>query len=218
MRFKCIAVVCVLILIGALAQSACASDVRPYLKLGYLLNGPSASDLAFQQVGGGDLDQYLDVSKTNFGAGVQFFPYESSKMFNGYNVRLGIDVGVQRLFTSEYQSDPDAEHWKTHETAINFLGVAELAPLKKPLFFQAGLGLDFVPWSEEADYHGVPVDLGGTEATSGTGTNFAFMIAGGWNIPLSPNASLPIMLRIDNVFRYGSLTTISAVVGVNFKI
>ena len=44
------------------------------------------------------------------------------------------------------------------------------------------------------------------------------MIAGGWNIPLSPNASLPIMLRIDNVFRYGSLTTISAVVGVNFKI
>jgi hypothetical protein len=214
MRGKCIVAVSVLMLIGALAQSARAVDIRPYLKLGYLAKGPSAADLDFYRVGGGNNDRYLDVNKTNFGAGVQFFPIENSNMLKGLVVRLGVDAGVQRIFSSDYQSDPSALHWKTRESALSFLGVAELAPAKgsRSFFLQAGLGLDFVPWSDDADDHGIPEP---DESYSGMGTNFAFMIAGGLGIPLGPSASIPIMLRIDNVFRYGSLTSISAVVGLN---
>jgi hypothetical protein len=217
MRTKCIVAVCVALLVGTLAQSACALGVRPYLKLGYLLNGPSADDLDFVLVGGGNLDQFLDVNKTNFGAGVQFFPIESSSMLSGFAVRLGFDAGVQRLFTSEFQSDPSNLHWKTSETALGFLGVVELTPAKMsvPVFLQAGLGLDFVLWSDKADLHGVSDPDAGD---SGMGTNLAVMVAGGVGIPVGPTASIPIMLRLDNVFRYGSLTTISAMVGLNVKL
>jgi hypothetical protein len=214
MRTRCIAAVCALMLIGALTQSAHAFGVRPYLKVGYLLNGPSADDLGYTLVGGGNLDQYLDVNKMNFGAGVQVFAIESNKMLQGFTLRLGIDAGVQRLFTSTFQSDPLNYRWSTSEMAFSFLGVVELATAKipVPLFLQAGLGLDFVLWSWQQELHDQAYD-----DNSGLGTNLAAMVAGGVSIPLSPNATIPIMLRIDNSFRYGSLTSISAVFGLNIK-
>lgn len=202
---------------ASLAQAAGTITLRPYGKFGYLLTSPSASDLGYVLVDGGDLDDYLDVSKTNYGAGVQIFLGQNESWVKGASVRYGIDVGFQKLFSSEFQAydtGTSTTVQKDGERDFYMLGLVELVPSGKPFFLQAGLGLNLVFWSWESEHEGYSYEY---DSSSGTGTNLGFMIAGGMNLPLGKELSLPVMIQLNNILRYGLTSSAAVVVGFDFK-
>ena len=199
--------------------------IRPYLKLGYLISAPSASDLGYVIIGGQDPDKYNDMKRLNYGLGSQFlFPFNSfsSESFEGY---LGFDIGLQKIFSSTY--DPGntgawgysgytyADNKKDSEYGVAMLGLLEFQHRSLPLVMQAGIGLHIVFWEWESNYSSNYSSSYSSE--SGSGTQLGILVAGGLNLPISDQMKFPIMLRIDNIFRYGSEMTVSATAGLSIN-
>jgi hypothetical protein len=200
--------------------------LKPYVKLGYLLSAPSASDLGYIIVDGSDPDQYLDIVKLNYGIGVQFlFPFNSfsSESFEG---SLGFDIGMQKIFSSTfnpgnlgswgYGGYTYEDNKKDSEYEMYLLGLVEFNHASLPLVLQAGLGLHIVFWEWESDYSSNYSTSYKSE--SGSGTQLGILVAGGLNLPISERMKLPLMLRIDNIFRYGAELTLSVSAGFVIKI
>lgn len=214
-----------LIPISSLLNAQQNFTLRPYLKLGYLISAPSASDLGYVIVGGQDPDKYNDMNRLNYGVGSQFlFPFNSFsiKSFEGY---FGFDIGLQKLFSSTY--DPgntgawgysgytSADNKKDSEYEVAMLGLLEFQHTALPIVLQAGLGLHVVFWEWESNYSSNYSSSYNTE--SGSGIQLGVLVAGGLNLPITDRMKFPIMLRIDNIFRYGSEMTISASAGLSIN-
>lgn len=189
-------------------------SLRPYVKLGMLLTPPSAADLGYVEVDGGNLDEFLDVAAANFGGGGQLlFSMNPEK-----TMHIGVDVGAQKLFSSVYTLDTsDIVYLDVHnekEFAFYLLGLLELRSRRSPLFFQAGAGIHLVSWYWDYTYSGKYHDEYTEE--SGLEVNMGFLLAGGFDIPVNDRVSVPIMLRMDGVMRYGTLLNASLSIGLSF--
>lgn len=190
---------------------------RPYVKGGFLLLAPSAADLGFIDAEGGNLDQYLDVNKFNFGGGIQLvIPLGAASDF-----KVGLDLGAQVLFTSRFDTgsadgDVIIEDYDTDKDYDFYvLALVELSPMSSPLFLQAGVGAHFVYWIWDSHFIGkYSGDQSKTE--SGLDFNLGISAAAGINLPIGENARLPIFLRLDYLLRYGSTLSAGVCIGLSF--
>jgi len=189
-------------------------SLRPYAKMGMLLTPPSAADLGYIEVDGGNLDEFLDVATANFGGGVQLL-----LSLNPENtMHLGVDLGAQKLFSSVFDlgtSDivyEDIHH--ENEFAFYLLALLELRSRRSPVFFQAGAGMHLVSWYWDYTYSGKYHDE--YEEESGLEVNMGFLLSGGFDIPVSERISVPIMLRMDGLMRYGMMLNLSLSIGLSF--
>ena len=191
--------------------------IRPYLRVGFLLTPPSADDLGYEIVDDVvDLDQFLDVNKGNFGAGVQIF----LPLSKNPSLKWGLDIGAQKLFSSRFETDAsdlpyvDEDYHLDSEYDIYLLAIAELTPAGSPFFVQGGAGGHFVKWSYEYNYES---DYQSKHETGG-GMEFCFglMGAAGTSLRINDRISLPISLRLDGLLRYGLLVSAGLVVGFSF--
>lgn len=202
-----------------MVQAAPAADkalIRPYIWFGTTLTSPSASDLGYVSADGDNLDSYLDISRTNYGAGLQLF-FESRT-----NVRFGGDVGMRKLFSAEFNTGSsdisfiDEDYDTETEYDIAVLGLVEYALPNSTFFLQGGAGLHFVYWSWESNYSS---DYSSSySGASGTGTNIGLMGAIGTEVVLSPTMSMPLLFRVDYIARYGATMPVTLMVGLNFSI
>ncbi len=195
------------------SQAGETISLRPYLNVGYLLTPPSAEDLRYVEVGGGNLDRYLDVNRGNFGGGLQFLLSPSKPLMEGMNTKLGLDIGVKRLFSSKFQAYENAYHKET-EYDLSSMGLVELAPEGSPFFLQAGVGVHFVFWWWEYNFRGKYSSE--YKEDSGMDTNVGLSGTAGMNLPIGEKLHMPIMVRVEHIFRYGSTAMISAMVGLDF--
>ena len=189
-----------------------SSVMTAYAKVGYLLASPSASDLGYSSTEGTNVDKYLDLNKINFGIGLQ-------ALFNsGSTLRLGVDIGLQKLFSSKYDIGASGgniyeDYHSNNEQDIYILGVAEFDLKGTPIFFQAGGGMHLVLWQWEYHYSSLYQNI--DEVENDSALNFGLSILAGVNIPVG-NLNLPVFARIDQIFRYGSAITGSAGIGLTF--
>ncbi len=189
-------------------------SLRPYSKIGSLLTPPSASDLGYISADGGSVDEYLDLSAFNFGGGVQFL-----LSLNPENtLSVGLDLGAQKLFSSVFTLETsDIVYEDVHhdrEFSFYLLALLELRSRQSPLFFQAGAGMHLVSWYWDYTYSGKYSNV--YEEESGSGINMALLLAGGFDIPVSERISVPVMLRMDGLLRYGILLNVSLNIGLSF--
>jgi hypothetical protein len=190
---------------------------RPYVKLGFLVLTPSAADLGYVDAEGGSLDEYLDVRNFNFGGGIQFLvPLGGSERRS----KLGVDLGAQSLFTSHFDTGASdlsfiyEDYDDEDEYDFYALGLFEFSPENSPLFLQIGAGAHLVYWIWDHVYTSQYQDASKTES----GLEFALgaMAAAGINLPLGERMSLPILVRLDYLLRYGGLLSASVVAGLSF--
>jgi hypothetical protein len=189
-------------------------SLRPYAKMGMLLTPPSAADLGYIEVDGGNLDELLDVATANFGGGVQLlFSLNPEK-----TMHVGLDLGAQKLFSSVFTLETsDIVYEDVHnenEFAFYLLAVLELRSRRSPLFFQAGAGMHLVSWYWDYTYSGKYHDEYTEE--SGLEVSMGFLLSGGFDIPVNERISVPIMLRMDGLMRYGMLLNVSLSIGLSF--
>ncbi|MCX6575784.1 MAG: SH3 domain-containing protein [Candidatus Aminicenantes bacterium] len=189
-------------------------SLRPYAKLGMLLTPPSAADLNYIEVDGGNLDEFLDVATANFGGGIQLL-----FSLNPENtMRVGVDLGAQKLFSSVFNlGTSDIVYEDIHnenEFAFYLLALLELRSRRSPVFFQAGAGMHLVSWYWDYTYSGKYHDE--YEEESGLEVNMGFLLSGGFDIPVNERISVPIMLRMDGLMRYGMMLNLSLSIGLSF--
>lgn len=187
---------------------------RPYAKFGVLATPPTAADLNYLNVDSVNLDQYLDVAAFSFGGGVQvLFSLSPENTIN-----FGLDLGAQKLFSSIFDLGSSDIVYEDihHENEFSFylLGLLEFRPRQLPLFFQGGLGMHLVSWHWDYTYSGKYSDEYKEE--SGTEVNLGLMLAGGLDLPVNEKISVPIMLRMDGLLRYGMLLNVSLSIGLSF--
>jgi len=194
-------------------------QIRPYAKVGMLLTPPSALDLGYANADSSvDMDQYLDVSPGNFGAGAQFF-FASPK---NPNLKFGLDLGFQKLMSSRFDTGAAdlsfiyQDYYEDSEFDISLLGIVELFPPGSPFLFQGGLGGHFVAWSYRHVYESKYQPLDET-TESGMTFNFGLMAAAGTNIQAGDRISIPILLRLDYIMRYRGYITACLVLGFTFN-
>jgi hypothetical protein len=188
-------------------------SLRPYAKMGMLLTPPSAADLGYIEVDGGNLDELLDVATANFGGGIQLlFSLNPEK-----TIHFGVDLGAQKLYSSVFDLGTSdiisVDVHNENEFAFYLLGLLELRAPRSPLFFQAGAGIHLVSWYWDYTYSGYHDEY--TEE-SGLEVSMGFLLAGGFDIPVSERMSVPIMLRMDGLMRYGMLLNASLSIGLSF--
>jgi len=189
-------------------------SLRPYAKMGMLLTPPSAADLGYIEVDGGNLDELLDVATANFGGGIQLL-----FSLNPENtMHVGFDLGAQKLFSSVFTLETsDIVYEDIHnenEFAFYLLALLELRSRRSPVFFQAGAGMHLVSWYWDYTYSGKYHDEYTEE--SGLEVSMGFLLAGGFDIPVNERISVPIMLRMDGLMRYGMLLNVSLSIGLSF--
>lgn len=216
MRMRIVAIIGVVLSLCVGVQSVHAFGIRPYVRVGYLITPPTAAELEFEVVGGppAAAQEGLDMNRLNYGLGGQLFFVENGTIIKGSTIRVGIEASVHRLFSSVHTGAYQSTH-KDSETALAFLVLGELKPEKMPVFFQLGLGPEAVLWSWEYEYTGPSYQY---KSDSGVGISPVIMAAAGMDLPISDAMSVPIMLRLDNIFRYGTLTSISVVAALNVKL
>lgn len=189
-------------------------SLRPYAKMGMLLTPPSAAGLGYIEVDGGNLDELLDVATANFGGGVQLL----FSLNPENSMRVGVDLGAQKLFSSVFTLETsDIVYEDVHnenEFAFYLLALLELRSRRSPVFFQAGAGMHLVSWYWDYTYSGKYHDEYTEE--SGLEVNMGFLLAGGFDIPVNERISVPIMLRMDGLMRYGMLLNVSLSIGLSF--
>lgn len=189
-------------------------SLRPYAKMGMLLTPPSAADLGYIEVDGGNLDELLDVATANFGGGIQLL-----FSLNPENtMHVGFDLGAQKLFSSVFTLETsDIVYEDIHnenEFAFYLLALLDLRSRRSPVFFQAGAGMHLVSWYWDYTYSGKYHDEYTEE--SGLEVSMGFLLAGGFDIPVNERISVPIMLRMDGLMRYGMLLNVSLSIGLSF--
>ncbi|MCB2229677.1 hypothetical protein KQH82_03105 [bacterium] len=204
------------VLLGQAGMAEQKAQLRPYVWFGTTLTSPSADDLGYVSADGDNLDSYLDFKKANYGAGLQLFLSSNSA------VRFGGDIGIRKLFSAEFNTGSsdisfvDEDYDTEVEYDIAVLGIVEYALPNSQFFIQGGLGLHFVHWSWESNYSS---DYSASySGASGTGTNMGLMGAAGTSIALTPTLSMPLMLRIDYIARYGGTMPVTVMAGLNFTI
>jgi hypothetical protein len=192
---------------------------RSYLKLGYLAGAPTAADLSYSDADGASMEQYIDLSKNNYGLGGQFlFNFKETA---AATYRIGVDIGFQKLFSSKLDTGSsslsfiDEDYDEDKEYDLYLLGVGEYAPASLPVFFQAGLGAHIVHWQWESHHSGKYSS--NYDFASGTAVNVGLLLAGGTKLELTPKITIPVMARIDSIIRYGTETTLSLVIGLDYK-
>ena len=192
---------------------------RSYLKTGYLATAPTAEDLGYAEVGGASLEEYIAVDKNNFGFGGQFL-FDVKKTPGG-TYRFGVDFGFQKISSSKFSTGTtdlsfiNVDYDEDMEYDLYLLGVTEYAPDNVPFFVQAGLGAHIVYWLWESNFEG-KYSIG-YDYNSGTEVNLGLLLAGGTRLQITPKVSIPIMARVDSVIRYGTETTVSLVVGLDYN-
>lgn len=190
--------------------------IRPYAKVGLLLTPPTADDLGYEEVGGGSLEEYLDMNAFNFGGGAQFL----MSLPGNPKLRIGMDVGFQTLFSSTFDAGAGGggtiytDYNKDSEFAINLLGIVEYLPAGSGLILQGGLGGHFVFWSWRDVYESKYQNKDETE--TGTNFNFGLMAAAGLNLLGGQRLSIPVLIRLDYIMRYGGYINASLVFGFAF--
>lgn len=209
----CVALALALALAGAAAAATNKVLIRPYLKYGVVLTPPGASDFEFVSVGGGNLDDALDVERATYGAGTQLLMPFGTSASNA--MRFGLDVGVERLFNYEFQASSASTKWTGKERGVYFGVIGELAPVGKSYFGQAGIAYHTVFWSEESEFHGLYSTS--HDSYSGSGSQFALSLAGGVELGSGEKVRFPLMVQLDNLFRYGSVTSVRVMAGVSFR-
>jgi hypothetical protein len=187
--------------------------ITPYIKIGTMLTSPSADDFGFVDAEGGNLDEYLDLSKGNFGGGLQFlFGMPAGPQF-------GAEIGYQKLFSYTFDAGVSdlpyiqEDNWEGSEQDLYINGIVNYGFPASSVFVQGGAGFHIVFWEEQRNYQSDYTS--DYEEDSGSGTNFGLFGAAGINIPLG-TISMPLMIRLDYIMRYGSTITASAVVGLSF--
>jgi len=217
---KKLTIITLALVVAMIAGSAHAGGtmMRPYVKFGSLLSGPGADDLGYTDVDGANLDEYLKMDKGNYGLGAQFLFDVKETPTSVY--RAGFDIGIQSIFKSKFDtgsSDLDfiyESYDEDSEYSFYMLGVGEYSPNKLPFVLQAGLGIHYVYWSWASNHdskYSYEYD-----ATSGSGVNIGFLLAGGLDLRVNEKMAVPVMLRIDSIFRYGTETTVSLLVGLDY--
>jgi len=210
-----------LLFLGMAAGGPAAAQTTylPYVKAGYLFTPPSAADLDYVAVGGGSLDEFLTVHSGNFGVGAQMYLQAGSFGIQKQDLRMGIDLGFQRLFGARFESNEadlsyiDQAYSDENEWGLNALALAHYAPAELPVFFQVGLGPSLVFWQWKYVYHSIYQDTENVE--SGSEVNLGILLAVGMTLKAG-NTEIPVMFRVDDVFRYGSTATASVMVGMIF--
>lgn len=191
--------------------------IRPYAKVGLLLTPPSADDLGYTDVDDSSLEEYLDMNAFNFGGGAQFL----LSLPRNPNLRIGMDVGFQTLFSSTFDTGAGGDstiytdYNKDSEFAVSLLGIVEYLPAGSGLILQGGLGGHFVFWTWRDVYESKYQSKDETE--SGMDFNFGLMAAAGLNLLGGQRLSIPILLRLDYIMRYGGYFNASLVFGFAFR-
>ncbi len=216
MRTRMAVLVVLILSLCAGVQSASAVEIRPYMRLGYLLTPPTAEELEFVLVGGtpADAEVGMDMNQINYGIGAQVFFLDNTSIMKNATLRLGAEAGIHRLFSSEHTGAYQSVN-RDSEAAFVLLVLGEFKSAEMPFVFQVGLGPALVYWSWEYEYFGYSYEY---ESDSGIGFCPVIMAAGGLDLQVSDTISIPIMLRSDNVIRYGIMASISGSVGVSIKL
>jgi hypothetical protein len=210
----------VLALLAFMVGSSAFSQtfLRPYLKAGFLISAPNSVDLGYSAGG----EEFFSIEKFNYGLGCQILFPLTAKTGDSFIPSLGVDVGGQHLFSSTYdlgqQGIPNitVDKWEESEVSGNVLAVLDLSHGRMPIDLQVGVGLYLVFYNGTYEFQGRYSST--SEERSSTGTDFGVMVSGGVKLPLAKGMSLPLMLRVDNIFRYGSMTSVCGVVGLCFSL
>jgi hypothetical protein len=179
-----------------------------YVYIGVLLTPPSTAELGYASQYA-TLDKFRKMHPFNYGFGVQGLHGLSSN--SAYKV--GIDLSFGKLFNDTYTDDTgDALH-KDWESSMKLLALVELSTDKRFLF-QAGAGPNFVIWNWNYTYDG-PYEYV-HETDGGVRVNFELMTAGKTFVYKSDKISIPIILRVDCLFRYGVMLSTNIATGITF--
>jgi hypothetical protein len=217
MNKNLIAPIVILLLAGATQISYGQFILRPYATGGYLLTSPTASDLEYVIVGGGNPDQYLTVNRGIFGGGLQLlYALPATRR----SLRIGLDVGWQKLFSSKFDThDADGvliyeDYSEDKDDAAHVLAMVEYKFPGLPVFVQGGIGAYMVFWTWDYNFSGRYSTEYKTE--SGNATNLGAEAALGINLITLPHVRIPVLARLDYISRYGTTLAGNVMVGVTF--
>jgi len=192
--------------------------IQPYVRAGYLLVAPSQEDLKYEGRGS---NVSFSMSKTNYGLGAQLlFPLDW-RISESFISSWGIDFGFQTLFSSVLVLDNSPLTITTYddrESAVHLLALANLAHRSLPIDLQTGAGLYFVFWRHDLHSAASQWGAGKTESFSSMDVEFGFLVSGGYNLQVTKDIQMVLMLRLDNIVRYGLTTTASGVAAIKLDI
>jgi hypothetical protein len=211
MIHRSIGLALLLVSLGPAPAANAGTLARLYLNGGVALTAPSAEDLDFRLVGGSADELPFETNRAVYGLGVQV-------LLDLDRLRIGADLGWQKLFSSRmdlsYSDMMDVS--EDRESSIRVLGLAEYTLADGPLFFQAGAGLHFVRWDYSYEFSGrwssEDREEGGFEVSPGV------MGGAGMELHLGPSLKVPVMARLDCIFRYGMILTGSVAAGLSFEL
>lgn len=186
---------------------------RPFAKIGFTAATPTLEELGYMVIGGPGLsDDTRQLDRMAYGFGLE-------ALYGKGGLKFGIEAGFTRLFKNEVTLDNSDVHagisnYVDKESAIQVLLVAH-SRLAGIFFIEGGIGAHLTFWTYDYEYLGVY----GNESSSdgGMGTNFGLMAAGGVELPLTENLSIPLFARMDVLFRYGIMVPLTFNAGFNFK-
>lgn len=192
--------------------------IRPYVKVGVLLNAPTAADLGYESVGGESVEKYLDMNKTHWGVGVQYhFLKSASQSFR--KTTFGLDAGYEKLFSSKYDlglsgfEGIEEDYHKDSENALFAMFFAQLNSQNSPMYLQAGVGPHLVFWKWNYYFSDIYGSQNNNE-DSGTGVSPGFFAAAGTNFSMQ-NMQVPVAVRLDVILRHSTLIMASVMIGLN---
>jgi len=216
--FKCSIIVALIVFSAAGSSIAqLGLNVRLLGRFGMTMEEPSLLELDYVAAAENDPDYSLsqNMNTTNYGGGIQIVTKHRI-------IRLGIDIGVQRLFESKVNGvERDADkvpvqvvefEWTDSDLAINAGAFLEFAP-RSWMLFQIGLNVyqiynRYLDVEEGETLHDI------TEWIPTAG----FMVAAGLNIPISRRISIPILARADIIYRYGIIFPVHVNAGLGLKL
>ncbi len=191
--------------------------LRPYLNGGGTLLTPSSQELEYRGV----TDNMFRMRRFGVGGGTQLLFVRGEPQGTDNSLRWGVDVGFRRLFRAKVYGDlTQGVTWlninRETEYGLSLLALVERTHREKAIYLQAGLGLHVVFWKWTRDYAG----LQGRDVTdkSGCAVNPGLMTAAGFNMVVSRNVVIPVMVRADLIFRHGVMLPVYIMVGWVFPL
>ncbi|MCK4605696.1 MAG: hypothetical protein KAU35_00225 [candidate division Zixibacteria bacterium] len=191
--------------------------LRPYLNGGGTLLTPSSEELEYRGV----TDNMFKMRRFGVGGGAQLLFVRGEAQGADNSLRWGVDIGFRRLFRAKVYGDlTQGVTWlnvnRETEYDLSLLALVERTRRGKVIYLQAGIGLHVIFWDWTRDYAGLEGHDVADE--SSCAVNPGLMAAGGFNLVVSRNVVIPVMVRANLIFRHGLMLPVYVTLGWDFPL
>lgn len=191
--------------------------LRPYLNGGGTLLTPSSEELEYRGVA----DDMFTMRRFGVGGGAQLLFVRGEAQGIDNSLRWGGDIGFRRLFRAKVYGDlTQGVTWlnvnRETEYDLSLLALVERTRRGKVIYLQAGIGLHMIFWDWTRDYAGLEGHDVADE--SSCAVNPGLMAAGGFNLVVSRNVVIPVMVRANLIFRHGLMLPVYVTLGWDFPL